>query len=248
MLMRLIISNLSKLKRNFVWKITFLIPLLSIALLQLLILFQFESIEQFCKAKEMNPWILLISQNSGPVLWPSIINIVIMVVSIFVYQVEFKNNSLNTELCIPAARWKILVSKFFVILFFTYIAILINFFGLILIGIFNKISEPFMFEFYFKYVLYELISVIGTVALSNWIASLFKNAIVPYVIGILGFGFGLLLPYEFKQLSYFCPYSYPLYAANYGEFHWQVAVIGGIAAGGIILLLSSYEFKHRDIL
>lgn len=49
---------------------------------------------------------------------------------------------------------------------------------------------------------------IGTVAISNWIASLFKNVLIPYVIGIFGFALGIALPHEMKILSYFFPYCY----------------------------------------
>ncbi|GAA0748598.1 ABC transporter permease [Clostridium oceanicum] len=247
MFMNLVITDLFKIKKNFVWKLVFLIPILSTCLLQLLIFIQFKSINNYSNAHNITGWVLLISQNSGPVLWPSIINLIIMIISISIYQVEFKNNSFNSQICFPISKTKILLSKFFIILIFTLISILLNLLGLVIVGIFNSISAPFPFGMYFKYFIFQCFSVLGTIALSNWIASLFESAIIPYVIGILGFAIGLILPHELKFLSYFFPYSYPLYAVNMAGFDGSIAILGGLISGVIILYVSSYEFINRDI-
>lgn len=247
MLIDLVITDFFKLKKNFIWKLVFFIPILCACLLQLLIVAQYKSLNDFCNSNEINGWFLLIGQNSGPVFWPSIINLIIMITSISVYQVEFKNNAINTQMCLPVNKSKIFISKILVILIFTFISILLNFIGLILIGLFNGIIDPFPYEKYFKYLIFQFCSVIGTIILSNWIASLFKNILIPYIVGILGFGIGTVLPHELKALSYFFPYSYPIYAVDMSGFSGSVAVLGGVISGAIILFFSIYEYINRDI-
>ncbi|NFA60699.1 ABC transporter permease [Clostridium sporogenes] len=247
MLMNLVITDLFKVRKNFIWKLVFLIPILTTCLLQLLIFTQFRSINSYSFNKHISGWVLLISQNCGPVLWPSIINLIIMIISISVYQVEFKDNSMNSQICFPVSKSKILLSKFFVISMLAFISILLNLLGLVIVGVSNKISDPFPFSIYLKYFVFQCFSVLGTIALSNWIASLFKSPIIPYVIGILGFAIGLFLPHELKFLSYFFPYSYPLYAIDMAGFDGDVAILGGLISGVIIFCISSYEFINRDI-
>lgn len=247
MLIDLLITDLIKLKKNFIWKLIFFIPIFSTCLLQLLIIAQYKSLNEFCDLNGINGWILLISENSGPVFWPSIINLIIMIISISVYQIEFKHNSMNTQICFPINKSKIFISKILLILILTFISILLNFIGLLLIGFFNKIIDPFPYEKYFRYLIFQFCSIIGTVVLSNWIASLFKNILIPYIIGILGFGIGMVLPHEVKFLSYFFPYSYPIYAVDMSGFNGSVAVLGGIISGFILLCFSIYEFINRDI-
>lgn len=124
MIRSLIITDLFKLRKNFIWKLIFIIPILSISLLQLLVVTQMSPINDYSTSMGVNGWMLLISQNSGPVLWPSIINLIIMLTSIAIYQVEFKENSFNTQMCFPVSKSKIFLSKFLIILFIIYIYII----------------------------------------------------------------------------------------------------------------------------
>jgi hypothetical protein len=247
MLIKLVSTDILKYKRNFLWKFVIIAPLITTLIMQLVIVLQFDSINEFSAENNINGWMVLISQNCGPVFWPSITNIIIMVISIMVYQIEFKDNSMNTQMCLPVSKSLIILSKFLVIYIFALIAILINLLGMIMVGIINSISDRFPCLEYGKYLLTQCCSIIGIVSISNWISSLFKNPLIPYITGILGFIMGLLLPFEFKTVSYFVPYSYPLYACGMRGYSSSVAVIGGFVSGVFFIGASIFEFINRDI-
>ncbi|MBK1813753.1 ABC transporter permease [Clostridium sp. YIM B02505] len=247
MLIKLVRIDFIKLKGNFLWKLILLVPIISVILVQLLIYLQFNSINHFTDQKGVSGWLLIISQNSGPALWPSIIDIIIMIISIVVYQIEFKDNSLNTQMCFPIKKSKVFLGKFTVIYILSMFVIVINLFGLIILGKLNNVSDTFPLVTYSKYFLYQCISIAGIVSISNWVSSLFKNPLIPYVVGVIGFIIGLVLPRELPYISYVFPYSYPIYSSGLGGFDTKVAVLGGIISGALILVISIFEFVNRDI-
>ncbi|EQB90219.1 hypothetical protein J2Z44_001766 [Clostridium punense] len=247
MLMELLKIDFLKVKKNFIWKFIILVPFITAILVHFLIILQFKSLNELCRSQSVNGWIVLIGQNSGPALWPSLIAIIIMIISITIYQIEFKGNSFNAQVCFPVSRSKVFIAKFMVIFTFVFIVIVLNILGLIVVGIYNHVTNPFPLFSYIKYLLAQCCSVMGIIAISNWISSLYKNPMIPYIVGVFGFVFGLILPHEFRQVSYFFPYAYPQFASGFGKFNPLIAVLGGTISGIIILGLSICEFNNRDI-
>ena len=58
--------------------------------------------------------------------------------------------------------------------------------GLVLVGLIMDFPEPVEWSSYFSYVGKQILMILAISSIHNWLSSLFKNMIIPIVIGFAG--------------------------------------------------------------
>ncbi|MED0674183.1 ABC transporter permease [Aneurinibacillus thermoaerophilus] len=178
-------------------------------------------------------------------LWAFFCPIGVTLIAAIVHYREFSENAWKHLLSLPVTRRNVYFSKWFLILLLTYLAIFVLFIGLFVVGKMLEFSEPFAWELYGRYALYQALGVLGIVSIQHWLSSRFKNVIVPIAIGITLSVCALFFA-QSEMLSFF-PHVTILYATPLEDIANNRPVWSGLIAGPLLLVLGMHEFKNRDI-
>ncbi|TLS37101.1 ABC transporter permease [Pseudalkalibacillus caeni] len=247
-MINLLRTDFMKQKGGFIWLFLLIIPLGTTAAMFLDMYLRYEDyLYQKVQQQGTTSWHLLLGENHFVLGWGAFLPVFVAVIAALVHHVEFKQQSWKSLLSLPVPRGSVFISKFFMILLFSSLLIMLNTLGLVLVGKLSGFPEGFTFEFYSSYVLYQFLGILGVAALHNWLSSCFKNAVYPVVIAFVGMIATSIVRLSFPEKVKFIPYSYAYYADGLKENDPMVALYGGLIAGILILVFGIIEFKKRDI-
>jgi hypothetical protein len=131
-------------------------------------------------------WDLLLLENHRILGWGMFLPMFIGIIYALLYQVEETQNSWKQILCLPVRRESVYFSKFLVGLSLSAVLILLNMLGLVLVGWIMGFPEKVEWSSYFSYVGKQILMILAISSIHNWLSSLFKNMIIPIVIGFAG--------------------------------------------------------------
>jgi hypothetical protein len=247
-LLNLIKTDLIKEKRSPLWIVIFIIPLGTSAAMFFDMYVRYDYLYKKSLEKGITSWEMIIRENHGILNWAGFLPLFVAIIAVIIHQTEFSQNSWKSLLSLPVIKSSVYISKFIIILFFSFIMITLNAVGLIVVGKLIGFPEQLQFILFIKYIVYEFIAILGVAAIHTWLSSYFKNAIIGVAVGFFGMIIAYGLPFEHPQIAKFFPYSFSFFAGGFTGFNMQVALIGGIISGIVFMLIGILEFRKREII
>lgn len=247
-LLNLIKTDLLKEKRSPLWLMIFIIPLGTSGAMFLDMYIRYDYLYGKALEKGIDSWQMLIRENHGVLNWAGFLPLFVAIIAVIIHQTEFSQNSWKSLLSLPVKKSSVYISKFIIILFFSFIIITLNATGLIAVGKIVGFPEKLQLIFFIRYIIYEFIAILGVAAIHTWLSSYFKNIIIGVAVGFIGMIIGSNLPFSHPQIAKFFPYSFSVFAGGFAGFNMQVALIGGIVSGVVFMLIGILEFNKREII
>lgn len=250
---QLLKTEIMKQKKTLIWAVVFLIPFGTTGGMFLYMTFRdYNKFLDMVHRESLGLWQALVLENHFNLGWGRFMPIMVAVISTLVYYPEYRDDSWKNLLSQPLSKNKILLAKFIMIAFYTGLTIVLNTAELILVGKLIGFTEAINFPLYGKYVLYQLAALIGVISVQNWLASYFKNILIPisFSLGVLIIS-GILFSFS-TGLGKYLPYFYHyfiggFFIGGYEGLSPYTGISEGIVSGIIIYLLAYLEFKRRDI-
>ncbi|WP_416828339.1 ABC transporter permease [Ectobacillus polymachus] len=241
MLLRCIQNDIGKEKRSALPFLLILIPLGTTGAMFLDMFIRYHTyLAGVAKTKGISSWYILLKEYHGVLGWGFFFPIFIAVISAAIYHTEYKQNAWKQNLSLPISRSTALLSKYIVTCLLSFLLVITNILGLLVVGKVVGFPEPIDFTLYGNYVLSQCGAVIGLAAIQNWVSSSSPQFLASPLVSIFGLILASVVP---KNVSSFFPYTYTLLGAE----NVTTAVFGGLLWGLVILLCSIIEFSKRDI-
>lgn len=196
------------------------------------------------KGKGMTSWEVMLQELFF--LWAFFLPIGITLIASIIHFREYSENVWKHMLALPLTRYSVYTAKWFTILFFTYVAILILEVALFLIGKLLQYPEPFDLLLYGKYTLLQCVSVLGVVSLQNWLSSRMKNTLIAATIGIVGSICAIF--FAQAEITRYIPYAAVFFTVPFENGENHVAIWGGLVTGAVGFLMGMIDFNKKDIL
>lgn len=238
-----------KQKRNFTWKLTFIMPLICF-----FILIGFWHL----KGSELisSPSVLGLTAKSDILLFTNHLTSMWFLFSAFTFSlialnlnsIEYNENSWKYILSLPISKTKLYFSKWLVIFIFCFISIILNSIGIIIIGFMFNLQNYLSFGLIVKYIFSQTLSSMSIISFGHFIGSYFKNIIISLSITIVG----ILNTFMFSQskiLSLIIPYVPIMNCVPYSNNtnSGLIPSIAGLTLGILWLLIGIVEFNKKDI-
>lgn len=248
-LLKLVKSDFSKQKRGLLGLIILIIPLGTTAAMFLDMYIRYDDyLFNLAQKQGITSWEMLLMENHSTLQWGIFLPLFVAVISIVIYQVEFKEGGWKSLLSMPVGKFSVITGKFISIVCSSFIMISLNILGLIIVGKVIGFPEPLDLGLYSSYLIYQFAGILGVAAIHNWLSSIFKNLVIPVLIAFIALISSMIILYQFQELAKYFPYLYPYYAVGMNDLNPIISVHGGLISGGVILLMSIIEFSRRDIL
>ncbi|MDE3837845.1 hypothetical protein C0966_00285 [Bacillus methanolicus] len=247
--LNLVTADFLKQKRGLIWLFLLVIPLGTTSAMFLDMYIRYDDYLYFrAQEKGVSSWEMLLAENHGVLNWGLFLPVFVAVISAIIHYTETKQGAWKSLLSLPVSRTSAFLSKFSVIVFFSWLLITLNSLGLFLVGKVIGFPEPFEADLYMEYVLYQFAGILGSAAIHNWVSTLLKNQINAILIGFLGMVISMILLFQAPDLKEFSPYLYPYFAYSLEGNELAAAIVGGVLSCAVFLLIGIFEFNRRDIL
>ncbi|MCM3112115.1 ABC transporter permease [Lederbergia lenta] len=223
-MIRILKSDLLKLKRKWIWFLVFLGPFGVIGLQGVNYGLRYDWLVK----PENDHWRNLL--NDVNMLLPLTLMLGIAIISSMTAGIEHQQNAWKQVLALPVTRMSVFTSKFILNLLLLAIASLLVLIGTIILGLLLKFGIDFPLTAIAKNSFYPLLTALPFLALQTWLSITMKNQSLPLTTGILLALFSmylpLLLPEGYEPLTF---------------------VQAGVGVGMIIFLLGAIDFMKRDV-
>ncbi|MEW9097112.1 MAG: ABC transporter permease [Clostridiaceae bacterium] len=246
-------SEFLKYKKGALWKISFIVPLISF-----LMLFGdwYYRADYLTSAKVLkglndfgveNKWQLILFENHMGMQWNLLLILIISLIAAIVNHIEYSENSWKTILSKPVERYEIYMAKWTVIFIITLISILLNSLGIIAVGKILKIKETLNLNLFIKYIALQIIGVMAIISLQQFISCFMKNSIVAACIGFCG-GISAYMFYQGKIISKIVPYTYTFDALPFLDASELTAfVVISLISAVFWMTLGIIKFKKVEV-
>ncbi|MTI69806.1 MAG: hypothetical protein FH751_06065 [Firmicutes bacterium] len=249
MILTLFKTELIKQKKGYIWLIVTIIPLGTMVAMFLDMYLRYHTyLYGLAQKNKITSWVILLKENHNILGWGMFLPFFVSIIATIIYYTEFENNSWKKHLSLPISKVEIYISKFFVILFFSLIMIILNSLGLLAVGKVIGFPEVFDYKLYANYILFQFIAILGVSAIHNLLSSYYENAIASVTIGFISMIFSKIVLLARPSMAKFSPYTYTYYANILNGESKAIVVYGGIISMVIFLFLGILSFKKRDIL
>jgi len=247
-LVTLIKTELSKQKRGFIWFMIIGIPLGTTGAMFLDMYLRYHNyLYGIAQKNSMTSWEMLLGENHRVLGWGVFLPLFIAVIATIIHYTEFEENNWKQLLTLPVSRTNVYVSKFIIILFFSFIMIALNTIGLILVGEVIGFPEEINYGLYGGYILNQYGAILGIVAFHNFLSSHSKNAIKPVIIGFMGIIITPSILSKSSTIGNLIPYSYTYYIDGLKGNDPLIGVYGGLISMILISIIGIISFSRRDI-
>ncbi|MEK3888570.1 ABC transporter permease [Bacillus sp. FSL K6-3431] len=224
MIMRILKSDLLKLKRKWIWFLVFLGPFGVIGLQGVNYGLRYDWLVR----PEYDLWNdLLINVN---MLLPLTLMLGIAIISSMTASVEHQQNAWKQVLALPVTKFSVFTSKFVMNLLLLAISCLLVLIGTIILGLILKFGMDIPIKDISKNSFYPLFAALPILALQTWLSITMKNQSLPLTTGIL-----------LALLSMYIPL---LLSEGYEPIMF---VQIGVGMGMLLFLLGAIDFMKRDV-
>lgn len=244
-------SEFMKYKRSHLYEIIFITPILSFVMLFADLHIRFDwltsgaRLEQSRQIGIYNKLGALLYESHFGTLWFTFLSIIIVLVSVIVNYAEYSENTWKQILSRPIDRWKVYFSKWMVIFIFTFVSILMNIIGLIILKHLFKVDGDY--NLILKYLIFEIASALGVISIQQFISCYIKNSLVAAGVGFAG-TMGAYMMAQNKVLGSIFPYSCILRAVPLGDGKdAQMAAIFGVVSCVLWIIIGILEFENREV-
>jgi len=182
----------------------------------------------------------------------------LILLTALIHFIEHSANTWKQVYATSADRFSIYFSKVFMSLSFSFIAIVLFYLFTIGTGFLIELKYPDLFTFEASYAkifllinLKVFIACMAMSALQFWIAFKWKNIVVPFGVGIIGFVAAIILVNGWKYVKYY-PYAFayqiPHSVKPEGFEFWQLQVILGLGLAAFFYIAGYIELRTRKVL
>lgn len=193
-------------------------------------------------------WDLLLLENHRILGWGMFLPMFIGIIYALLYQVEETQNSWKQILCLPVRRESVYFSKFLVGLGLSAVLILLNMLGLVLVGWIMDFPEHVEWSGYFSYVGKQILMILAISSIHNWLSSLFKNMIIPIVIGFAGVILSSFVIFSFSEGAKLYPYAFSFFTDGLVYNEITEVFRNSVILMFLFLALGMWQFKRKDVL
>ncbi|MCY6370607.1 ABC transporter permease [Clostridium ganghwense] len=237
-----------KQKKSFLWKLSFITPIICFCILLTFWYFKYSTLINGCKDLGLNSQLdVLFFTNHLSSLWFILSTFSFSLISLGVNFIEHNENCWKYVLSLPIDRTKIYFSKWLVIFILSFVSIILNSIGFIGVSFIFKLENCLNVILIFKYIFFQILCSISIISFQHFICCYFKNTLIPLSISIIGI-INTIMFSQSKILSILIPYvptmnCVPLRNGNTA----QIAAVTGLICGILWLLVGIIEFNKRDI-
>lgn len=235
-----------KQKHNFTWPIAFGTSLLMGLLMFIDLYLRYDYLVKIHDDLD-NSWEILLMENHF--LWVFLFSLASVLITSLINSVELNNGGYRKTLSLPLKKRTVYFSKWLTA--FIYSGLII-FFHIIILYIVGKIlgfTDPIPQTYFFKYIFYEITAALGLVSLQFFISLKSHNFIISLTIGFVGVTSSYFFA-QSKVTAILIPYTYPIFTLPLPKalIDTNIAFLGGLIMGIIILIIGMIDFSRRDIL
>lgn len=237
-----------KQKKGWIWLFLLIIPAGTTLAMFLDFSMRYDYLLESGSINGLNSWDLLLIENHRILGWGMFLPMFIGIIYALVYQLESSQQNWKHYLALPVSKESVYLSKFLTGFMFSFLLILLNMLGLILVGFIMGFPEEIDWSGYSMYVVNQAIMILAVAGLHNWLSSFFNNNIIPIVIGFAGVILSSIVSFQFPEGSKLFPYTFPFYTDGVMNeppieimFYSLIMMIAFLVSG-------MWHFKHKDIL
>ncbi|KRG15890.1 ABC transporter permease [Lederbergia galactosidilytica] len=235
MMIQIFKADLLKMKRKWVWFLSFLGPFGVISLQAVNYGVRYDYLVG------LNPdvWGELLKNINGLVTISLILGVAIL--ASMTANVEHQQNAWKQLLALPVRKGSAFASKFLLNIIFLLIACLLLFVGTIILGLSLKFGTEIPYIAILRNSFYPLAAALPILALQTWLSITMTNQAVPLTIGILG---AIVSSSAYNAADWFM-WKWPLLMSDVHEPVWFVGM--GLLVGIILLGFGALDFTRRDV-
>ncbi|MBZ9533307.1 ABC transporter permease [Cytobacillus oceanisediminis] len=197
---------------------------------------------------EYGSWDILLIENHSVLGWGMFLPMFIGIIYSLIYQVEESQNNWKQILSLPICRESVYFSKFLAGFLCCAVLILLNIFGLILVGYMIDFPEPVDWSSYLLYAGKQIVMILAVTSLHNWLSSYFKNAMIPIALGFAGVILSGIVIFHYPEAGKFFPYTYPFFADGLVYKELTDILPFNVVLMLLFLCFGMWQFKRKDIL
>ncbi len=172
--------------------------------------------------------------------------------------IEHNGNTWKQLYTTPVNRFSLYASKIIITLSLSFIAIALFYCFTMIGGFLIQFKYPNLFHYSAEYgysfmwiSLKLFIAWLGMTAIQFFIAFKWKNIVIPFGVGIIGFISALILMQGWKYIKY-DPYAFGFILnsrseADISDF-WRLPVALGLATAIVVFMAGYVELRHRKVL
>lgn len=246
-------SEFLKYKKGALWKISFIVPLISFLLLFGDWYYRGDYLTSAKMLKNLNDlgvknkWESILFENHLGMQWSMLLILIISLIAAIVNHIEYSENSWKIILSKPVERYKVYMAKWVVIFMIALISILLNSLGVIAVGKILKIEEALNPNLFIKYIVLQIIGATAVISLQQFISCFMKNSIVAACIGFCGAVASFML-YQGKIISKIVPYTYTFDALPFLDTSILTTfIVASFISSVFWIVLGIIKFKKVEV-
>ena len=237
-----------KQKKSWLWLFLFMIPAGTTVAMFLDFSLRYDYLLEKKSESRFSSWDVLFLENYRELGWGIFLPMFIGIIYALLYQVETSQQNWKHYLTLPVRKESVYLAKFLAGFMFSFLLILLNMFGLILVGLMIGFPEPMDWVSFTRYVCNQAILILAVAGLQNWLSSFFNNTIIPIVIGFVGMITSFMLLFKFPTQSKLFPYALTFFTDGpVSEVSLEVMIYSVV--GMVIFLVGGiWQFNRKDVL
>lgn len=246
MVVNLVKSDIEKVKKRNLIFIAILIPLAFSGLIFLDFLIRYNSyLYPMAQQNGVSSWDVLYKEIRI-VSFMQYLPMFGALVTVGLFNEEYKNNGWTLVLTYPISRAKVFVSKYITAMLIMLVFIIINNLSLMIVGFLMKFPEPLNITFFIKVSIFEFIGLSTVVIIHTWISSFKKFNVISMAIAFGGSLLGKMLFWgENRSICKFIPYCFPSFADLSTLNNSNFILIEASILTIVLFILFTYEFSKR---
>ncbi|CAM3766482.1 ABC transporter permease [Cohnella lubricantis] len=242
MLLRILSSELLKIRRKLIWFLVVLGPLGAVGLQIVNYGLRWDYLVRPEKASEL--WSDAI-QSVESLALPALL-IGLAIIASMTAGIEHQMNAWKMTLALPVKKRHVFAGKFLLTSLLLLVScVLLAIFTYIFGSVLNSmigLHGPVPFGELLRASFYPYLAAMPLIALQSWLSVTMHNQAVPLTVGIVGMIVTMFGAYRFPD---WVPYKWPALVNTWP--HPLYAVGAGLALGSIVLLLGMGEFVRKDV-
>lgn len=181
-------------------------------------------------------------QNIHPLLVATLILGITLLASL-VTGLEHQANSWKMLCALPVPKFKLYLSKFWIVICLLILSSILSVLGTTLLGI----SLGFGFSIPLTTIIFESFGILAAatfiVSIQLWLSAVISNQVIPLTIGVVGVVFNL----AYKVMPHWIPWVYPFLAGPLSSPNNETYIVCGLVFGIVLLLIGGIHFSKREI-
>ncbi|MFD3157202.1 ABC transporter permease [Haloimpatiens sp. FM7330] len=242
-----------KQKRGFIWKVIFIVPLLSILLFSIILHFKYadltspRSLEQFKNFGVESQLGIFLFTNHLTSLWFMFSSVIFALTAVKINFTEHDENCWKLLLSMPVNKNKVYISKWLVIFTFSTFSIILNTIGFVIVLFIFKSGTFVNLTVILKYIVFQILCSLSIISFQQFISFYSKKLLVSLCIAFLGI-INTIMFSQSKILSNIIPYTPTLRSVPLGNgSDAAIAVFASILSSLLWFTVGIIYFNKTDI-